>query len=171
MKATNNPAFLVNTNKDSAFILIQGKATFTNANTFKQFIDKSLEKNVRNYIIDFESCTGMDSTFLGIIAWLGLKIKDSSKDNYLIVRNFNKRNNELFHNLGLQNFIKTEDSLLDEGKTLKNVTDSLTVLEEAERCKAIDILDAHKSLVKASKENASLFKDLISLLENKLHSK
>ncbi len=171
MKDTNNPAFLVNTNRDSAFILIQGKATFANANTFKQFIDKSLEKNIRHYIIDFESCSGMDSTFLGIIAWLGLKIKDSTEDTNLIVRNFNKRNKELFHNLGLQNFIKTEDSVVNYNTALKNNTHTLTALEEAERCKAIDILDAHKSLVKASKENVSLFKDLISLLENKLYSK
>ena len=42
--------------------------------------------------------------------------------------------------------------------------------EEAERFEAIDILNAHKNLVKARKENASLFKDLINILEDKIQS-
>ena len=100
MKASSQPAFLVNTSEDSVFVLVEGKANFLNANTFKQFIDASLKKPHTYYIIDFENCTGMDSTFLGIIAWLGLQIKQSEEHAHLIVRNFNQRNKELFYNLG-----------------------------------------------------------------------
>jgi len=167
MKASPKSAFLVNSSDTSVFILVEGKANFLNANTFKQFIDKSLSKNYTYYIIDFEHCTGMDSTFLGIIAWLGLQIKESENNAYLIVRNLNKRNKELFNNLGLQNFISTEESILD---TSSESPDQFKALKETERFEAIDILNAHKNLVKARKENASLFKDLISILENKIHS-
>lgn len=167
MKASPKSAFLVNSSDISVFILVEGKANFLNANTFKQFIDKSLSKNYTYYIIDFEHCTGMDSTFLGIIAWLGLQIKESENKAYLIVRNLNKRNKELFNNLGLQNFISTEESILD---TSSDSPDQFEALKETERFEAIDILNAHKNLVKARKENASLFKDLISILENKIHS-
>ena len=167
MKATTNPAFLVNSSDTSVFILIEGKANFLNANSFKQFIDKSLSKNYSHYIIDFDHCTGMDSTFLGIIAWLGLQIKGSESKSHLIVRNLNKRNKELFNNLGLQNFISTEESILD---TSKKEAGKFHALEEADRFEAIDILNAHKNLVQARKENASLFKDLISILEDKIQS-
>lgn len=170
MKASSQPAFLVNTSEQSVFVLIQGKANFLNANTFKQFIDASLKKPHTYYIIDFENCTGMDSTFLGIIAWLGLQIKQSAGRSHLIVRNFNQRNKELFYNLGLQNFITTEESILEASSESNTESSKLTALEEGERCKAIDVLNAHKTLVEASKENATLFKDLIKLLENKVHS-
>ncbi len=167
MKATPKPAFLVNSSDSTVFILIEGKANFLNANTFKQFIDVSLSKKISHYIIDFEHCTGMDSTFLGIIAWLGLQIKQSKNKSYLIVRNLNKRNKELFNNLGLQNFIATEEAIL-EAPTQN--PDQFQALEEAERFEAIDILNAHKNLVRARKENASLFKDLINILEDKIQS-
>ncbi|MFL2847564.1 MAG: STAS domain-containing protein [Coraliomargaritaceae bacterium] len=167
MKATPKPAFLVNSSDSTVFILIEGKANFLNANTFKQFIDNSLSKKISHYIVDFEHCTGMDSTFLGIIAWLGLQIKQSKNKSYLIVRNLNKRNKELFNNLGLQNFIATEEAIL-EAPTQN--PDQFQALEEAERFEAIDILNAHKNLVKARKENASLFKDLINILEDKIQS-
>lgn len=167
MRAPNQPAFLVNSSDSSVFILIEGKANFLNANTFKQFIDNSLGKSYSHYIIDFEHCTGMDSTFLGIIAWLGLQIKQSKEKSYLIVRNLNKRNKELFNNLGLQNFIATEESILEEPSKSPN---EFRPLEEADRFEAIDILNAHKNLVKARKENASLFKDLINILEDKVQS-
>lgn len=170
MKASSQPAFLVNTSEDSVFVLVQGKANFLNANTFKQFIDASLKKPHTYYIIDFENCTGMDSTFLGIIAWLGLQIKQSEQDAHLIVRNFNQRNKELFYNLGLQNFITTEESILEESSNAAAEKANFTALKETERCKAIDVLNAHKNLVEASKENATLFKDLINLLENKVQS-
>jgi anti-anti-sigma regulatory factor len=167
MKASPKSAFLVNSSNTSVFILIEGKANFLNANTFKQFVDKSLSKDYSYYIIDFEHCTGMDSTFLGIIAWLGLQIKASENKSYLIVRNLNKRNKELFNNLGLQNFISTEESILE---TSSESPDQFKALKETERFEAIDILNAHKNLVKARKENASLFKDLISILEDKIQS-
>ena len=101
------------------------------------------------------------------IAWLGLQIKGSKSKSYLIVRNLNKRNKELFNNLGLQNFISTEESILD---TSKKEVGEFHALEEADRFEAIDILNAHKNLVQARKENASLFKDLISILEDKIQS-
>jgi anti-anti-sigma factor len=167
MRASTKSAFLVNSSDSSVFILIEGKANFLNANTFKHFIDNSLSKKISHYIIDFEHCTGMDSTFLGIIAWLGLQIKQSKHKSHLIVRNLNKRNKELFNNLGLQNFIATEEAILEA--PTKN-PDQFQALEEAERFEAIDILNAHKNLVKARKENASLFKDLINILEDKVQS-
>ena len=85
----------------------------------------------------------------------------------MIVRNLNKRNKNYLIILGLQNFISTEESLLE---TSSENPDQFQAIEEAERFEAIDILNAHKNLVKARKENASLFKDLINILEDKIQS-
>ena len=170
MEVSKEPTFLVNTDKLSAFILINGKASFLNANTFKTFINDCLERSIRNYIIDFKNCTGMDSTFLGIIAWLGLQINKQKEGSYLIVRNFNKRNKELFYNLGLENFITTEESVIKDNLISKKDIKNYPLSEEAGCCKAIDILNAHKNLIHASKKNNNVFKDLISILENKLNN-
>lgn len=164
MSATEKSAFLVNITEASVFILIQGKATFLNASTFKQFIDQALSKKQFHFVIDFENCTGMDSTFLGIIAYLGLQIKSIETSSLLIIRNLNKRNSELFHNLGLHNFITTEASLLEKVET----PSEFTPLQEAEKFKAIDVLKAHQNLILASKKNASVFEDVIKVLENKV---
>ena len=111
----------------------------------------------------------MDSTFLGIIAWLGLQINKQKEGSYLIVRNFNKRNKELFYNLGLENFITTEESVIKDNLISKKDIKNYPLSEEAGCCKAIDILNAHKNLIHASKNN-NVFKDLISILENKLNN-
>ena len=169
MSASEKPPFLVNSTKESVFILINGKATFLNASTFKRFIDASIKDFHPFFVIDFKNCTGMDSTFLGILAWLGMKIRESKHRSFLIVRNLNKRNTELFQNLGLHNFISTEEALRAEGTDCADSEQAFTPLEETQKFQAMDILDAHKNLVLASKSNALLFKDVIKILENKVN--
>lgn len=170
MSAPEKPTFLVNSTKESVFILVQGKATFLNASTFKRFIDASIKDFHPYFVIDFKNCTGMDSTFLGILAWLGMKIQESEQRSFLVIRNLNKRNTELFRNLGLHNFISTEEALREEGSAQSETAKKFTPLKEAQKFQAMDVLEAHKNLVRASKSNASLFKDVIKILENKVHS-
>lgn len=164
MQKSDLSSFLVSNNKESTFILIKGRASFINASTFKKFIDTSLKKMSKYFVIDFKDCSGMDSTFLGIVAWLGMEIKKSPNKSFLIVRNLNSRNSELFHNLGLQNFITTESSINTQNQEPEK---EYSCLDSKDKIKASDILIAHKTLVEASKKNASIFKDVIEILESK----
>ena len=55
----------------------------------------------RNYIVDFQDCSSMDSTFLGILVGLALKLRKFEDEGYLTLVNLRGRNLETVQNLGI----------------------------------------------------------------------
>jgi anti-sigma B factor antagonist len=71
---SEEPHFLVNPYDDPVVVKINGKASFLNSNPMKELFDQLTEQGKARFIIDFQKCSGMDSTFLGILAGLGIKM-------------------------------------------------------------------------------------------------
>ena len=78
MSEPQQPTYLVSAYRDPVEVRINGKANYLNCNAFREFIEKVIADDRNEIVLDFDSCTGMDSTFLGILAGTALDLKQMS---------------------------------------------------------------------------------------------
>lgn len=164
MSDPQQPTFLVNAYADPVVVKVIGKANYLNCNSFREFIQTIIEGGSRRIFIDFTKCKGMDSTFLGILAGTAIELRKSNPAGVLTIGNLSERNHELICNLGLQNLLTVVDDA-------ESVEDTLDALENKEVSEAKKILEAHRNLTQADKENKAKFQDVIAFLQNQVEEK
>ncbi|ADE54978.1 STAS domain-containing protein [Coraliomargarita akajimensis] len=163
MSDPNQPTFLVSAYTDPVAVQIHGKANYLNCNNFREFMEKMVADGKTNFILDFEHCKGMDSTFLGILAGTALEIRNKDAAGKLTVCQLGERNKELIVNLGLQ-------ALLDIKEDGPGHSAEFDTLENETVTNTSDVLHAHENLVKCDEENAAKFQDVIAFLKNQVES-
>ncbi|MFT5836692.1 MAG: anti-sigma B factor antagonist [Candidatus Azotimanducaceae bacterium] len=155
------PTFLVSAYSDPVVVKINGKANYLNCNSFREFVETIIAGGSHQIFIDFETCKGMDSTFLGILAGTALELRKLTPAGELVVGNLSERNFELICNLGLQNLLT-----VCTGET--EATHDLDALQNQEVSDAKNILTAHENLTLVDKNNVSKFQDVIAFLRNQV---
>ncbi|MDD5727812.1 MAG: hypothetical protein PHV59_04525, partial [Victivallales bacterium] len=117
-----------------------------------------LDGNFTRIAIDLKSCQGMDSTFMGIMAMIGLKAK---KINVQVeIFNASKNNRYLLAGLGLDKLFKFVSEEEDSGETGKE-----TVQESGQSgdmlTTAKTVVEAHEALMDVDKDNIPKFKKVV----------
>jgi len=163
MSDPQQPTFLVSAYSDPIVVRINGKANYLNCNSFREFIEQMLSEGRHHFLVDFENCQGMDSTFLGILAGTALELKKQNPPGKMILCKLSERNQELITNLGLQNLLT-----ISEDKTDAEASTGFDSLENEEVSDARNVLKAHENLTKADKHNVAKFQDVISFLKNQV---
>ena len=158
---------LVARSADLGFIKVVGRGSFQNSGCLKAFYQQLLKEGVHRFVVDLEACTYLDSTFLGILLGLGLKLKDSG-NGLLHILNASPRNLELLKNLGLDRLIHIDSpqaKLNGVAETqFKEVACPAPTREEA----APTILEAHEALMEFDPRNVPKFKDVVEFLREDL---
>lgn len=163
MSDPQQPTFLVSAYSDPVAVQINGKANYLNCNAFREFIERMLAEGRHHFLVDFEDCKGMDSTFLGILAGTALELKKQTPPGELTLCKLNERNHELIINLGLQNLLKISEDETDAG-----AAEEFDSLENKEVSDAKNVLEAHENLAEADASNLTKFQDVISFLKNQV---
>ncbi len=163
MSDSQQPTFLVSAYSDPIMIRINGKANYLNCNSFRKFIEQMLAEGRHHFLLDFDHCTGMDSTFLGILAGTALELRKQTPPGELALCRLSERNQELILNLGLQNLLSIAESCRAE-----NTATGFDQLQNEEVSDAKSVLHAHENLAKADAQNASKFQDVIAFLKNQV---
>src|SRR5438045_9303075 len=117
---TPSARLLVLVGEKFACIKIIGRANFTSSIDFKLLVNELRQKGYSYFVLDLSECLLMDSTFLGVLAGLGLKLsvaQENHSGRSLELLNPNPRIMELLENLGVLHLFKiTEGPLaLPEG--------------------------------------------------------
>ncbi len=146
--------YLVKVCADSATLAVIGKAGYLNCRSVGEFFASVVDKGCKKIFVQLKDCTGMDSTFLGMIAGVALKLKKS--DGELTLLNPNERNLELVENLGISKLVKISSDAASE--TPSDALPSTSAPTSA-------ILDAHKNLIAADSSNLAKFEDVITFLK------
>jgi len=163
------PQFLVNPYDEPVILKINGKASFLNSSPVKDLFDRLVEHGKTRFIIDFQHCTGMDSTFLGILAGLGVKLLRSESKGSVVLCRLGTRNMELIRNLGLHRILT-----LDEGNSLEEhpASGEMESLEAKKPLGEVEnarlVLEAHENLVEIDASNKTKFQDVIAFLKNQV---
>ena len=164
MNKPQQPTFLVSAYSDPVIVQIHGKANYLNCNSFREFIEKIVDEGNGHVVLDFKHCTGMDSTFLGILTGTALTLRQQSPAGILILCNLSERNHDLVYNLGLHNLLTIDEDVLEDVDDLKR--EQFSALRNIEVSDAKEILKAHENLVKADEGNVAKFQDVIAFLKN-----
>jgi anti-anti-sigma regulatory factor len=179
---------LVARSAELGFVKVVGRGSFQNSGCLKAFYVQLLKEGVHRFVVDLGACTYLDSTFLGILLGLGLKLKEAG-NGLLHILNASPRNLELLKNLGLDRLIRLDGAEENPGGVFVNSNPSNggngtqrlrlnQVKEEAfqempcpipTRAEAAPtILEAHEALMEFDPRNVPKFKDVVEFLRDDL---
>jgi anti-sigma B factor antagonist len=148
---------------DKVFIRITGRGSFKLSATLKQFIAEVCSKqSVTFVVLDLSDCIGMDSTFMGVLAGLSGRLKQSGQTLELI--NLSEKNTQLLATLGVDQVIAHYSHA--HGHELPGQPgDSLPFASASKKDLAETALQAHQTLVELNEENRPRFKRVIEYLK------
>ena len=163
---------LVARSADLGFVKVVGRGSFQNSGCLKAFYQQLLKEGVSRFVVDLDACSYLDSTFLGILLGLGLKLKEAG-NGLLHILNANPRNLELLKNLGLDRLIVIDGGGGSSGSgggngsgpgRLEEMPCPVPTRAEA----APTILEAHENLMQFDPRNVPKFKDVVEFLREDL---
>jgi anti-sigma B factor antagonist len=151
----------------TVWVKVEGKGSFLNSGNLKEFARRMLDRGYREFVVDLAHCAMMDSTFMGTMASVALRLKELGQGHLHVVHCGN-RSRELLSGLGLDHIfdIRASGATAPECETLER---GETSREERKREQAGTMLEAHEALCEASPENLFRFKDVLEYLKQDLH--
>jgi anti-sigma B factor antagonist len=164
------PAFLVDAYSDPILIRIEGRASFQNSGCLHDFFTEMMKQGKARFVLDFQNCTSMDSTFLGVMAGAALELRKKTPPGSLVIVRASQRNLELIRNLGLHRLVT-----VDAGNFQMNFGSGATQLtcegDRSELEHAHLVLQAHENLVATDESNRAKFQDVLTFLKSRVEQK
>lgn len=166
-ETATKPVYLVDAESDPVVVRIDGRACFQNSTCLRDFVIEMIKRGKTRFVLDFEHCVSMDSTFLGVLAGTALELRRSAPGASVTLIRVGPRNLDLIRNLGLHRLLKIET-----GDTKPAFCDTaLECQPKSELETAKDVLEAHENLVKADATNSGKFQDVLAFLRNRVEQK
>ncbi len=137
-------------------IRVIGRATFECSAPVRN-LAKNLDRDGFECIsIDLKGCTGMDSTFMGVLAMLGLRAMKQKAT--MEVLNANDDSRDLLDGLGLSKLFTFRDEA--EATT----PDYQSVCGQLQEEKSNTVLEAHEVLMEVDEANIPKFEKVVELV-------
>ena len=151
-------------------VKVAGRANFSGSVDLKTLVTTMWGKGYHHFVLDLTECLLMDSTFLGVLAGLGLKLNNGNGPSQpangngshaIELLNPSPRIADLLENLGITHlFDITRGPLTTECLTrLDHAPTAANRREVQQTC-----LDAHKTLMDVNPANVPKFKDVAQFL-------
>ena len=161
-------SILVGVNGPAVWVRVEGKGNFLNSGSLKEFAQEMVNRGYREFVIDLEHCAMMDSTFMGTMAAVALRLKELGQ-GHLHVVHCGARSRELLSGLGLDQIfdIHGNGAVSPECKRMNENAQAAADAAKKERTETM--LEAHEALCQAAPENISRFKDVLDYLKQDLN--
>jgi anti-anti-sigma regulatory factor len=149
-------------------VRVAGRGNFLNSGSLKEFATEMVNRGYREFIFDLQDCAMMDSTFMGTMAGMALRLKELGQGRLHVVH-CGERSRELLSGLGLDQIfdIQANGSDAPECEALKKSGGQTAAVQKREQ--AGTMLAAHEALCEAAPENFTRFKDVLEFLKQDLH--
>jgi anti-anti-sigma regulatory factor len=159
------PAILVGTDNRTVLVRVEGKGSFLNSTGLKDFSKEMINRGFREFLVDLQGCPVMDSTFMGTMAGIALRLRELGQGQLRVVK-LNQRNRDLLSNLGFDRLFCLEEQApgIEENAATMALANGTDKLEQAQT-----MLEAHEACVEANPDNAAKFKDVLEYLKQDLH--
>lgn len=139
----------------------------------KQCAERCLQEGERCVVIDLHSCTGMDSTFMGMLAGLAMRLTKQSDGGRLEIAGASEKNLASLEDLGLNALMEINPGSAPWLVAVESIRGHLQPWTGASlnpRERSQEVLEAHKILSSTNEENAGKFENVVQLLEKELGS-
>ncbi len=152
---------------DIVLIRVHGRGSFLNSRFLKDFLEKMLSINYSNFMFDLSHCQTMDSTFMGMLAGISIKLQEKGKGNICLVKP-NKQCYRLLSTLGLDQILEVRSEFKNPSEMNPDFKDISPVKEYSQKEKLIHAIESHKNLIKLESQNKVKFENVLNLLEEDL---
>lgn len=152
----------------TVWVKVEGKGSFLNSGNLKEFAREMLDRGYREFVVDLADCAMMDSTFMGTMASVALRLKELGQGHLHIVH-CKDRSQDLLSGLGLDQIfdIHANGARAPEYEALEQTPESRPEVKKKEQTETM--LEAHEALCEAAPENLFRFKDVLDFLRQDLH--
>lgn len=154
---------LTSYNNGDFHVRVVGKATFDCSAALLDMIKSLDPKTLNSAALDLSECTGMDSTFMGIITKLALIAKQAGVTP--VIQDASEFNQQLLAGLGIKKFFEfgVRQNRTDTVPVPKLMVD-LAGAKIDEQTSAETVLDAHETLMEADEGNKAKFGAVVDLV-------
>lgn len=156
-----------------SWIRCEGKGSFLNSLAMKEFGDARIRAGVLRLVVDLETCTGMDSTFMGTLAGMAARI--SEYGGKLQVTAASEKSCHSLEDLGLDFLMEINQPDPEWSGLDAKVRDLLKTKVAGVKAGTImhtkHVLEAHEILSQANESNERKFSGVVKLLEDELSEK
>lgn len=152
--------------KNAVFVRAHGLASMNNCLCVRDFIDHMLDEGHNFLIIDLADCTGMDSTFMGLIAGAATYDLNEHAPGVAIV-NANRSLQSLIEEVGITEFVLIESEPFED----PNIQFIPLPEKTDERERLACIVQAHQKLIPLSEQNEKVFGPLLATIEAEMKQK
>jgi anti-anti-sigma regulatory factor len=160
MGSDEEAVYWINENDDSVLIRIKGRASYLNCQVLNDFLRQKLEQKCLKYCFLFDQCLGIDSTCLGILTGLALKLKRQS--GICVFSGLRPRQMETIRLLGLDQLVQIVEDCSNVGPE-----DYSLISTKPDALQPDLIINAHKFLMEINAQNRVRFKDVVQCLSLK----
>jgi anti-anti-sigma regulatory factor len=153
----------VSADEAGAAIRVLGKGSFSCSREIAAYGLEMVRRQVPRVIIDLAACTGMDSTFMGVLAQIASQGRVGGC--MLAIANANQERREQLEELGVHRIV----SFID--RDLSGL--SWRVLEPADTSRlaqARTVLEAHEMLTEIDAANITRFKDVVEFIRKDIEN-
>ena len=149
----------------AVWVRVEGKGSFLNSGNFKQFAREMVDRGYREFVVDLHDCAMMDSTFMGTMAGLALRLKELGQGHLRVVH-CGERSRQLLSGLGLDQLFQISSNGMHAPGC-----DALAAATLGKKEQDKEMLAAHEALCEVVPENILRFKDVLDYLKQDLHDK
>ena len=139
-------------------IRVKGNASFVCAPPLRELAKKLASEPFGGLKIDLEECTWMDSTFMGMLAMLGLNAKKKGVPAEIV--NASEQNEKLLCGLGLKKVFEFKTGPSAAGDDVPAASNDTT-----DEGRARNVLDAHQTLMDIDEGNVQKFERVVEFVK------
>lgn len=151
-------------------IRVTGRGSFQNSMELRKVADAMFARpagQATRFIFDLGECVTMDSTFMGVLASIGLKQLRSTGEK-LTTLNTNPQNVRLLSTLGLSQFIVVREADDSQKQLTEEDFQSMIREDASRRERIVHMIEAHRQLCDADPSNNLKFESVLKYLEDSL---
>ena len=160
----------VGVNGSAVWVRVAGRGSFLNSGSLKEFAREMVNRGYREFVFDLEECVMMDSTFMGTMAGMALRLKELGEGSLHVIH-CGERSRELLSGLGLDQIfdIQVDGAEAPQCEALTQTNgDPAEKLTTAKREQVGTMIEAHEALCQAAPKNITRFKDVLEYLKQDL---
>ncbi len=154
----------------TVWVKVEGRGSFQNSAGLKEFVKQMIQRGHREFVVDLKDCEQMDSTFMGTLAGVALRLREIGQGGLRVI-NVNVRNADLLSSLGLDQLFSVEEAGVPSADAPDDAElREATAAPKGAREQKKTVLEAHEALVEADSSNATKFRDVLEFMRQELNA-